>query len=237
MRPRTGTPNAIMPKPTGTPTSVHENQHPPDQVREQVIARDIGRRDEPLGQLAPPRIDDGEAEPPDGVAHDAEADEAGHEEIDVPGSGLPHEHPVGAAAGSVRPAARCSASSASARAARPCGFVSSDSIDDRAVRAAFGERAPPGRREARRAGGMPRRHVSRRGPVLPQRCSERRAVATRSERPGPIRNAMPSPVVRRIGKNRIAQNTASGSRRNSRMPHRASAGRAGAPTKIRPLGR
>ena len=81
--PRSGTPNASTPNPDRHADFEHEQHHAPDQERHQVVGLRHRRRDEPLHQLAAPRIDDREPEAPDGVAHDAHADEAGHQEVDV----------------------------------------------------------------------------------------------------------------------------------------------------------
>ena len=102
-----------------------QDDHPPHQVRRQILhARHRGRH-QPLGQLAAARVDNREADAPDGVAHDAEPDQPGHQEIDIARAGFAHQRRQ-----SRRPD-RCARPPAASRrrravrAARPSGFVSS----------------------------------------------------------------------------------------------------------------
>ena len=68
-----------------------EHREPRDQKRKQEVVTRHRSGDEPLHQLAPPRVDDREAHAPDRAAHQVHAEQPRNQEIDVAGSRLAHE--------------------------------------------------------------------------------------------------------------------------------------------------
>ena len=64
---------------------------PREQERQQVVVPRHRRRDQPLQQLAPPRVDDREADAPDRAAHQVHAEQSRHEEVDVARARLAHQ--------------------------------------------------------------------------------------------------------------------------------------------------
>ncbi len=181
-------------------------------------ARDIGVATSRLSRFLPPLVDDREAEAPDAAAHDRHAEQtrarrnrcsairASRTCRSVDGSEV---RPPGAALdGVVHHEAR------RARIRSRVVVLVRDAVDRRSAR----RRAPRARCAARRAalsGGM---LFDRQARIAPQRIGERRRAAAR-RRPPPrerrpaasLRNAIPRPIARRIGKPND-QKSASGSR-------------------------
>ena len=89
--PRIGTPNTSTAKPRNAADFDDQHREPRDQERQQEVVTRHRSRDEPLHQLAPPRVDDGEAHAPDRPAHEVHAEQPRHEEVDVARPRLAHQ--------------------------------------------------------------------------------------------------------------------------------------------------
>src|SRR5215218_6679307 len=122
--------------------------------------------------------------------------------------------------GSRRPAARCTASSTRKRAVRPSGRVSSNEYSTLPAPRVVATSASSPVRSARCASSASSTRTCK-PPARPSRAATEsasgvpRTTPTVSTSAGLFRNAIPRPIARTTGKKKV-QNTASGSRTNSR---------------------
>ena len=191
------------------------------EVRAQILHARHRRRHQALDQFAPARVDDGEAESPDGVAHDADADRGPESGSRCTGRPARASARRRSCTGSMRPAARCIARSASVRARAAFGIrvvVIGTTIDPSPARATARAMSPM-RSASRPAASSMVGDVE--AGLLTQRVGDGRRLAaifrTGSGRP---RNARPRPTDSSIG-NEHRPEDRFGLARRTRAPARA----------------
>ena len=167
-------PKASTPKISGNATSGARKRHPGQQLRRQELVAPHRAGDHPLQHLAHARLDDREADAPHPVGHQARADDAGNQPVDVARS----RH-LAPARSTRRPRIGAAGGAASARRPPPAGPTGSPRAPGRSGRTAD-RSARPGCESRLRAAAAARRLAATSRTVMPGVPASVRLIAAAS---------------------------------------------------------